>query len=172
MHPVKGLGVLVSAIKALPPSTPVDLHIYGTARNDEEREYLADVVTAAGSDRRIVFCGELTLSNRSSAFQNFDVLAVPSLWLETGPLVVLEAFAEGVPILGSNAGGIAELVSDGVSGKLVEMGNVAAWARALRELREQAEAGRWTWTFPRVRSSREVTEEMLEIYRHAWGSSH
>ncbi len=104
-------------------------------------------------------------------FQSFDILAVPSLWLETGPLVVLEAFAAGLPVLGSNAGGIAELVTEGVCGRLVEVGSVAAWARALRELGELSRAGRWTWRVPRVRSSREVAEEMLEIYRHTWKGS-
>ena len=41
---------------------------------------------------------------------NFDLLAVPSQWMETGPIVVLEAHAVGTPVLGANLGGIAELV--------------------------------------------------------------
>ena len=64
-----------------------------------------------------------------------DVLAVPSQWLETGPLVVLEAFAAGTPVIGSDLGGIRELVSDGRDGLLVphddvrrlDCGNDSVW---------------------------------------------
>lgn len=41
---------------------------------------------------------------------NIDVLVVPSLWHDTAPLVVLEAASHGVPVLGSNRGGIPELI--------------------------------------------------------------
>jgi glycosyltransferase involved in cell wall biosynthesis len=53
---------------------------------------------------------------------------VPSTWLETGPLVVLEAFAAGVPVLGSDLGGIAEWVIDGVNGLLFKPADPSAWA--------------------------------------------
>jgi glycosyltransferase involved in cell wall biosynthesis len=171
VHPVKGLRLLVSALKALPSALPIELHAYGTARSAEEQEYLSAVRVMAGGDSRIIFHGELTGANRVDAFRSFDILAVPSLGLETGPLVVLEAFAAGLPVVGSNTGGIAELVTDGVSGRLVETGNITAWARALRELTEQSMAGRWVWSVPRVRSSREVAEDMLEIYRQVCRNS-
>jgi glycosyltransferase involved in cell wall biosynthesis len=54
-------------------------------------------------------------------------------------MVVLEAFAAGVPVLGSRLGGIAELVRDGVDGVLVEAADVNAWSAALRRLATQPE---------------------------------
>ena len=71
-----------------------------------------------------------------SVMAEYDLIAVPSRWLETGPLVVLEAFAAGVPVLGSNLGGIAELVRDGVDGILVAPNDAAAWAVAIGRLVE------------------------------------
>ena len=65
---------------------------------------------------------------------DYDLIAVPSRWLETGPLVALEAFAAGVPVLGANLGGIAELVRDGVDGVLVAADDPAAWAAAIERL--------------------------------------
>ena len=50
----------------------------------------------------------------------FDMLAVPSQWQETGPLVVFEAQALGVPVLGSDLGGIAELITPGKKVRLGE----------------------------------------------------
>ena len=62
------------------------------------------------------------------------MLAVPSQWLETGPIVVLEAFAAGIPVAGSNLGGIPELVEHGVNGLLIDPASPANWAAALRSL--------------------------------------
>ena len=44
-------------------------------------------------------------------FQAIDVLVVPSVWADTAPLVVIEAFQRGIPVVGSNRGGIPELIT-------------------------------------------------------------
>ncbi|HBY62993.1 MAG TPA: hypothetical protein DEH78_24480, partial [Solibacterales bacterium] len=64
----------------------------------------------------------------------YDALMAPSQWLETGPLVVLEAFAAGLPVIGSNLGGIAELVTSGTDGLLVEPADTGAWTAAMVRL--------------------------------------
>ena len=108
--------------------------------------------------------------------RQYDVVAVPSQWLETGPLVVMEAFAAGVPVLGSNLGGIAELVRHGTDGLLVTPRSVEAWRIALetvcedRALLERLRAG-----IREPRSMAEVSHDMSKLYgrliEHA-GSSH
>jgi glycosyltransferase involved in cell wall biosynthesis len=67
-----------------------------------------------------------------------DVLVQPSLWGEPFPLLVLEAMASGVPVVGSRIGGLPEAVEDGISGILVEPDNPAQLARALLCLLEDA----------------------------------
>ncbi len=69
MHPVKGVRLLVSALRALPPSVPIELHIYGAARGDEEQHYLSAVRALAGDDSRIVFHGELMEPIAGSCFR-------------------------------------------------------------------------------------------------------
>jgi glycosyltransferase involved in cell wall biosynthesis len=64
----------------------------------------------------------------------YDLIAVPSRCMETGPLVALEAFAAGVPVLGANHGGIAELVRDGVDGILVAPNDPLIWAATINRL--------------------------------------
>jgi len=91
-----------------------------------------------------------------------DALAVPSLWLETGPLVVLEAQAAGLFVIGSRLGGIAELVDDS-SGLLLQPGNVEVWAEAIGELAAQR-------SLPPVRpvdarSMSDVAADMGKIYQ-------
>jgi glycosyltransferase involved in cell wall biosynthesis len=64
------------------------------------------------------------------AYAAADVVAVPSLH-EGLSNVVLEALASGVPLVGSNVGGIPDLVTPGVTGLLVEPGDPASLSAAL-----------------------------------------
>jgi len=95
----------------------------------------------------------------------YDFVAVPSRWLETGPLVVLEAFAAGVPIIGSRLGGIAELVRDGMDGILIEADSVGAWSATLQRLcddRALVERLRWNIRYPRTMD--DVADDMIALY--------
>ena len=96
---------------------------------------------------------------------DYDLIAVPSRWLETGPLVALEAFAAGVPVLGANLGGIAELVRDGVDGVLVAVDDPAAWAAAIERLvedRRAIDAMRARVEPPRTMNA--VADDMATLY--------
>ena len=109
--PIKGVDVLIDAVRHLPASVPVALDLYGTVA-DTQRDYYERLKERAASDARITFSGELTSENRHRVYASFDVVAVPSQVLETGPFVVLEAFAAHRPVVGSNLGGIAERVDE------------------------------------------------------------
>ena len=52
------------------------------------------------------------------------LVIVPSIWYENNPVVILEAFALGKPVIGSDLGGIPELVKDGQTGYCFKAGNV------------------------------------------------
>ena len=47
-----------------------------------------------------------------------DVLVVPAMWADPGPLVVHEAFANAVPVIGTRMGGITDFVEEGSTGWL------------------------------------------------------
>jgi glycosyltransferase involved in cell wall biosynthesis len=102
----------------------------------------------------------------ADSMSSFDLIAVPSRWLETGPLVVLEAFAAGVPVLGSDLGGIAESVRNGVDGALVRPGDIDAWSEVISRFaadRRLVAALRQNVRPPRTID--EVAREMSEVYR-------
>jgi glycosyltransferase involved in cell wall biosynthesis len=163
---VKGPHVLVEAVRRLPDHVAVEAYLYGMAQSDEDRAYLSDMKQSAADEPRVRFCGSLTDENRVEAFASFDVLAVPSIWFETGPYTVLEAFAAGLPVLGSDHGGVAERVVDGKSGVLVPPGDTGAWTTALEQLSEGFRNGRWGWTLPDLRTSREISRDMEKMYRN------
>src|SRR5205807_6394305 len=61
-------------------------------------------------------------------------VVLPSRWYENQPMVVLEAFARGVPVVGTDVGGTPELVRHGTDGLLVPPDDAAALAAALTTL--------------------------------------
>ena len=123
LHRVKGVHVVIDALRRI-PGAPLELDIYGIPQEPEE---LTSLRERAGSDRRIRFLGPVANEQMTSTLDQYSAVVIPSLWLETGPLTVYDAFAAGVPVIGSRRGGIAELVTHGRNGILVEPGDVSAW---------------------------------------------
>lgn len=83
------------------------------------------------------------------------VAVLPALWWENCPMAVLEAGAQGVPVVASSVGGIPELVDDGTTGLLVPPGDAPALAGALTGLVDRsdiaARMGRAAWARVRER---------------------
>jgi glycosyltransferase involved in cell wall biosynthesis len=129
----KGVHLLIQAL-AIIPSLSVTLDIYGISQSNECNSYQSELINLAQADQRIAFKAPISPTKVVSTLHKYDLLAVPSQWLETGPLVVLEAFAAGVPVLGSRLGGIAELVTDGMNGVLVDAFSLEAWATVIKNL--------------------------------------
>jgi glycosyltransferase involved in cell wall biosynthesis len=131
--PTKGVEILVDAMLA-EPDLPLHLDIYAIAQGSKGSALRDKMITRSGPDRRIQFLEPLSAAHIVPALRTYDALAVPSQWLETGPLVVYEAFAAGIPVIGSDLGGIAELVEHEKNGLLVEASSVAGWRSVLRRI--------------------------------------
>lgn len=82
---------------------------------------------------RIRILGFVSKREQADVLAATDVLALPSRTDSFG-IAFLDAWANGVPVIGANAGGIPGVVADGVDGLLVPYGDVPALAEALRRL--------------------------------------
>jgi glycosyltransferase involved in cell wall biosynthesis len=162
-HPIKGVDVIVRAVRALPIETDVHLTIHGIP--GDETAYERIVRNLADGEPRIAFAAPLARSEVAAALAGYDALVVPSLCLETGPLVVLEAQAAGLYIMGSRLGGIAELVRDGAGGELIDAGNVAAWAAAIARLGRRHASGDLKRRPSEVRTMAAAAGDMAELYQ-------
>jgi glycosyltransferase involved in cell wall biosynthesis len=170
--PTKGIHVLIDAFRAL-PSLRMRLDIFGVAQSEADRAYGRRLVALAANDSRIGFCGALASLAVVERLRDYDFLVVPSQWMETGPLVVLEAFAAGVPVIGTRVGGIAELVHDNVDGLLIDPSSRLAWPETLRRVVEDGDLRiRLRASVRPPRRSDEVADEMLALYRSIVGAPH
>jgi glycosyltransferase involved in cell wall biosynthesis len=162
---VKGVHVMVDAFKRLPKGIPVELHILALAAGTEGKKYRERVRRSAGGDQRIHFLPEATNRGGLNGLLDVDALLVPSQWLETGPLVVLEAFAAGKPVIGSDLGGIKELVSHDRNGLLVPHENVTAWTAAMVRLAtDPGLLERLRQGIGPVRTMSDVARDMAALY--------
>jgi len=170
--PTKGIHVLIDAFRAL-PSLRMRLDIFGVAQSEADCAYERRLVALAANDARIRFRGALATLAVVERLRDYDFLFAPSQWMETGPLVVLEAFAAGVPVVGGRIGGIAELVRDNVDGLLITPSSRLAWRETLRRVVEEADLRiRLRAGVRPPRRSDEVADEMLALYRSIVGVRH
>jgi glycosyltransferase involved in cell wall biosynthesis len=135
LEPLKGVDILVRAIRLLPPQAPVRLRIHGAL--DKNPPYVQSLRDIALGDPRIEFAGVYTRPQLGAVLANMDVIAVPSVWYENTPLVIGEAFAAGRPALATNLGGMSEAVQHDINGLLFERGDVAGLARAIQRLLDE-----------------------------------
>lgn len=100
-------------------------------------EYMAKVrarVRALGIEDSVEFPGILDYEATRERYAEADVVAFPSVWMESFGLVGLEAMANGKPVVGFRTGGVPDWLADGETGLLAELGDVAGFAERLGRL--------------------------------------
>jgi glycosyltransferase involved in cell wall biosynthesis len=93
-------------------------------------EWFAERLPRAGEPGAAAFAGFHAGEALGRAVAGMDVLLNPSV-TETFGNVTLEAMACAVPVVAARATGASSLVADGVTGRLIEPGNIGAFADAL-----------------------------------------
>jgi glycosyltransferase involved in cell wall biosynthesis len=135
----KSLG---HALEAVAAADGVRLVIAG---DGPDRTALESRAHELGIADRVSFLGTQPRTRIVELFRAADAAILSSSW-ENFPHTVVEALAVGTPVLAMEAGGLAEVVRDGVNGLLVAAGDTNALAEAVRryfadeELRERLRA--------------------------------
>jgi glycosyltransferase involved in cell wall biosynthesis len=127
----KGVDACVRAVARLKGRMPsLRYEIVGEGSDSARLRALS---VALGLEAQVEFRGHLSDEELAEAYGRAWLFALPSTGEGFG-LVVLEAWAAGVPVLVANAGASPELVEDGVTGALVPPGDDEALARRLESL--------------------------------------
>ncbi len=159
--PHKGIHVLVDGFASISGDHAYRLDIYGDP--GKAPEYVDDLKRRF-PDERINWLGPFQPARVGEVYQGFDALVVPSIWYENSPLTIHEAFQNGVPVITSDFGGMAELIETG-GGLGFEMGNPRDLARVVEDVLtrpnriQELKAG-----IPLVKSIEKNATEMEELY--------
>ena len=121
IHKVKGLDLLVRAFSnVLAEFDGVKLIIAGV--DDGYLSELKALIKALKIEDTILFTGPLYGRDKLEAYVDADVYVLPSRY-ETFPMGLLEAYACGKPVIASKVGGLKDLVIDGETGLLFNVGD-------------------------------------------------
>ena len=115
----KGCHVLLEAWRRWGIDAP-HLEVIG---DGPERLKLESFVGETGLNKKVNFRGQVSLEEVNESLRKAWLLVVPSLCYESFGMVILEAFALGVPVIASKIGSLPCLVDEGITGELFDPGN-------------------------------------------------
>ncbi len=117
----KGVDILISAFKKIHREFPdAQLHIAG---NGIEGENLRRLVEDLDIQERVFFIGSISANEVRKFMASLNFLVVPSR-MDNLPTVALEALSTGTPVIGSDSGGIPDIIKDGYNGLLFKNENI------------------------------------------------
>lgn len=171
LAPEKGVMTLINTWKRL--GNDMHLKIIGegvmSARiRDEIRE---------SNLHNVEFLGFRKGEELFSFIRDASFVLVPSEWYENNPLTIVEAYSVGKPVIGSNIGGIPELILEGRTGFLFEMGDSVGLEEKIRtaakmnddQYLEMSEAA-YRFACDKF-SEKDHYRDLLKIYREVINSS-
>lgn len=158
---LKGIHILLEAWRELPEK---ELLLCGSGPEEEwvrsyvEKYHMGQVTLLGQRERERV----LQLLAESKA------LIVPSIWYEGQPMVILESYAVGTPVIASDLGNAGDMIEPGVTGETFSCGDVKSLKEAVRQMEEQKQSA---WKTKAVFEEKYTAEKnyaiLQEIYTRA-----
>lgn len=129
---VKGLHLLIDALKLLPPEANYELHVFGDAATRNEKHY-AQMLRDSSEKLTIIWHGKIDNTQVQKAYHSFDVMIHPAIYLEVFGLTLLESLSSGRPVIATRCGGPEDFIEDGVDGFLVAPNDADQLAQAIKK---------------------------------------
>jgi L-malate glycosyltransferase len=130
-----GVDVVLRAFRSIQQRfADASLKVAGNGPCGEALHKLADELNL----RNVEFLGIVERERMGELYNEADCFLNGSR-IDNQPLSILESFASGLPVVTTNAGGIPDMVTDGVTGMLVKMDDYEALAHSAIKLIEQPE---------------------------------
>lgn len=165
LAPEKGVMTLINTWKKL--SKDIHLKIIGEGVMSAQ---IKDEIRVSYLDN-IEFLGFRKGEELFSFIRDASFVLVPSEWYENNPLTIVEAYSVGKPVIGSNIGGIPELIIEGKTGFLFEMGNSGALEEKIKTAAEMNDSNYLEMSEAAYRfacdkfSEKDHYRDLLKIYR-------
>ncbi|MBU9889356.1 MAG: glycosyltransferase family 4 protein [Candidatus Omnitrophica bacterium] len=169
--PVKGIHIAIDAFSMACQQVPEMKLLIAGDGDVSYIEKLKEQVERLGIQKEVRFLGNVDQTEKP--FKVADIFVAPYLWPEAFGLSVLEAMAAGLPVVGSDSGGISELLGGGKRGLLFQEANVPELARCLVDYAKSPELrsgmGRAAAQAALEYSSKLMSDQICEVYEEALG---
>jgi glycosyltransferase involved in cell wall biosynthesis len=163
LQPQKGLHLLLEAMKRF-KNEQVLLDVYG---KEEYTAYYKTCMQQIESLPNVKYKGLIQKEDVIKTMRQYDVLCLPSTFSEMSPLVIQEASAAGIPVIGSEVYGISEQVEKGKQGWLFKFNDIESLKQVIDELVAQPdkieEAGKW---LKKPISFEQIAKEVSLVYNN------
>lgn len=126
----KGIDTLLRAFDAALPSLPQNMRLVVVGDGPDAADLKA-LASSLGCASRIEFAGYQTGGALQAYVERASLAIASSRWRENMPYSIVEALAAGTPVIGTDIGGIPELVDEGKTGFICEPGDVSSMADAI-----------------------------------------
>jgi len=133
----KGVFVILKALDLLLHQAQVTFSIHLNIFGSGDKVYIDELQTflrERNLEEVVTFHGWIPQQELFAFYDSSDIMLVPSLWQEPFGLVVAEAMARGLPVIASDIGGPAEILTHEVDGILVAPGDERALAEVMKQL--------------------------------------
>ena len=165
----KGILNLIHAFAKL------DKGLLYIAGEGPEEDTIKDIIKKNNIEKRVKLLGFLGKEEMTEVTRKCKFVVVPSIWYENCPYSVLETLAIGKPIIGSNMGGIPELVENNNNGYIYQYDKIDELAEKMEELFENPkkvkEFSKNSKELAREKYSRfKYYKDLMEIYERAKNS--
>jgi len=173
LEPIYDIAMAIRAFSRIQETfSQAQLTIAGTG---SERVRLQALAAELGLTDCVRFSGRIDNADIQQLYASADCMLNPST-VDNMPVSILEAFACGVPVVSTCAGGIPDMLDDGVTGFLVPIGDDAAMAEKVLSILQSppladslrqaglAEAEKYGWAMVRM--------QWLSAYRRAAAMDH
>lgn len=127
----KGCGDLADACKLLADSGEIGEIQLGLV--GKTGAYADELNAKYGKEKWFHLVGKLPREEVMKRYSQADVVCFPSWW-ENMPMVCIEAMLSGAVVIGSNSGGMSEIIEDGKSGFLLSPRNSQTLAEKIKEV--------------------------------------
>ena len=160
--PQKGVHVMVKALQKF-QKEKIAGHIFGNGHTN----YIK-TLKALDENNLISFHGGYRPDELPEILAKLDLAVVPSVWEETQGVVVLEALAAKLPVIGSRIGGIPDFIKDEFNGFLVEPNDVKHLITVLNRIVNEPELlTNLQGNIQSPKSSGTYIEDLLKHYNEA-----
>ena len=128
----KGIKLLAEALVGT--LDDIIVKVAGTGPYYDDIKHIID-----NNNLKMELLGHMESGALSNIIASSALIVVPSLCYEGFPMVILDAYSHGKPVLVADIGGLSELVVPGVTGEIFRAGSTAALRRALVDVMSDGE---------------------------------